>query len=133
MTRRVRKISIIPRTHALGVTVHSPETDRYTYTVRYLHGRIAGMLAGRAAEKVVFGDTSTGAENDLQQATQLARQMVGRWGVTRRGCRVRTARSAHRTMGRSRRPWACPRDSRTPRRRGAPHPRRLPRHLPSTC
>jgi cell division protease FtsH len=78
----VRKISIIPRTHALGVTVQSPETDRYTYDSRYLHGRIAGMLAGRAAERVVFGDTSTGAENDLQQATQLARQMVGRWGMS---------------------------------------------------
>jgi cell division protease FtsH len=78
----VRKISIIPRGHALGVTVQSPEVDRYTYTSRYLHGRIAGMLGGRAAEHVVFGETSTGAENDLEQATRLARQMVGRWGMS---------------------------------------------------
>ena len=78
----VRKISIIPRGMALGVTLQSPETDRYGYSSRYLRGRIVGALGGRAAEELVYGDTTTGAENDLEQATGIARQMVGRWGMS---------------------------------------------------
>jgi len=78
----VRKISIVPRGHALGVTFQSPDTDRYFYSEAYLRGRIAGMLAGRAAEQIVFGDVTTGAEGDLEQATSLARKMVGRWGMS---------------------------------------------------
>jgi cell division protease FtsH len=78
----VRKISIVPRGHALGVTFQSPDTDRYFYSEPYLRGRIAGMLGGRAAEQIVFGDVTTGAESDLEQATALARQMVGRWGMS---------------------------------------------------
>jgi cell division protease FtsH len=78
----VRKISIVPRGHALGVTFQSPEADRYSYSVSYLRGRIAGMLAGRAAEELVYSDITTGAENDLEQATGIARQMVGRWGMS---------------------------------------------------
>ena len=78
----VRKISIIPRGMALGVTLQSPETDRYGYSSRYLRGRIVGALGGRAAEEIVYGDVTTGAENDLDQATRLARQMVGRWGMS---------------------------------------------------
>jgi cell division protease FtsH len=78
----VRKISIVPRGHALGVTFQSPDTDRYFYSERYLRGRIAGMLGGRASEQLVFGDVTTGAESDLEQATALARQMVGRWGMS---------------------------------------------------
>jgi cell division protease FtsH len=78
----VRKISIIPRGMALGVTLQSPETDRYGYSSRYLRGRIVGALGGCAAEELVYGDTTTGAENDLEQATGLARQMVGRWGMS---------------------------------------------------
>jgi len=78
----VRKISIIPRGHALGVTFQSPEADRYGYSASYLLGRIAGALAGRAAEQLIYGEVSTGAESDLEQATRIARQMVGRWGMS---------------------------------------------------
>jgi len=78
----VRKVSIVPRGHALGVTFQSPDTDRYFYSEPYLRGRISGMLAGRAAEQIVFGDVTSGAESDLEQATSLARQMVGRWGMS---------------------------------------------------
>ncbi|WP_347060602.1 ATP-dependent zinc metalloprotease FtsH [Blastococcus sp. HT6-30] len=78
----VRKISIIPRGMALGVTLQSPETDRYGYSRRYLRGRIVGALGGRAAEELAYGDITTGAENDLEQATRIARQMVGRWGMS---------------------------------------------------
>ena len=78
----VRKISIIPRGRALGVTLQTPDTDRYGYSYRYLRGRIIGALGGRAAEELVYGDVTTGAENDLEQATSIARQMVGRWGMS---------------------------------------------------
>jgi cell division protease FtsH len=78
----VRKISIIPRGQALGVTFQSPEADRYGYSARYLRGRIIGALGGRAAEEVVFGEMTTGAESDLDQVTTIARQMVGRWGMS---------------------------------------------------
>ncbi|WP_213003384.1 ATP-dependent zinc metalloprotease FtsH [Winogradskya consettensis] len=78
----VRKISIIPRGQALGVTFQSPSTDRYGYSAEYLKGRIIGALGGRAAEEVVFGDMTTGAESDLDQVSNIARQMVGRWGMS---------------------------------------------------
>jgi len=78
----VRKISIIPRGQALGVTFQSPTTDRYGYSAKYLRGRIIGALGGRAAEEVVFGDQTTGAESDLDQVSSIARQMVGRWGMS---------------------------------------------------
>ena len=78
----VRKISIVPRGHALGVTFQSPDADRYSYSASYLRGRIAGMLAGRAAEELIYDDVTTGAENDLEQATGIAKQMVGRWGMS---------------------------------------------------
>jgi cell division protease FtsH len=78
----VRKISIVPRGRALGVTLQSPDADKYSYRVDYLRGKIIGMLGGRAAEEVVFGNVSTGAENDMVQATNLARNMVGRWGMS---------------------------------------------------
>ena len=78
----VRKVSIIPRGHALGVTFQSPESDRYGYGEHYLRGRITGALGGRAAEQLVFGETTSGAESDLEQATALARQMAGRWGMS---------------------------------------------------
>jgi len=78
----VRKVSIIPRGQALGVTFQSPQTDRYGYSAKYLRGRIVGALGGRAAEETVFGDVTTGAENDLDQVTNIARQMVGRWGMS---------------------------------------------------
>jgi cell division protease FtsH len=79
----VRKISIVPRGHALGITFSTPDSDRYFFSESYLRGRIAGMLGGRAAEQLVYDDVTSGAENDLEQATSLARQMVGRWGMSR--------------------------------------------------
>jgi cell division protease FtsH len=76
----VRKVSIIPRGRSLGATVSTPESDRYGYDERYLRGRIVGALGGRAAEELIYGDVTTGAESDLEQVTRIARQMVGRWG-----------------------------------------------------
>jgi cell division protease FtsH len=78
----VRKVSIVPRGQALGVTFQSPATDRYGYAASYLRGRITGALGGRAAEELVYGDVTTGAESDLEQITAIARQMVGRWGMS---------------------------------------------------
>jgi cell division protease FtsH len=78
----VRKVSIVPRGRALGVTFQSPDADRYGYDVDYLRGRIIGALGGRAAEQLVFGNVTSGAESDLEQVTQIARQMVGRWGMS---------------------------------------------------
>lgn len=78
----VRKISIIPRGRALGVTLSTPETDKYGYDYDYLRGRLVGALGGMAAEQEIYGVTTTGAESDLQTATNIARQMVGRWGMS---------------------------------------------------
>jgi cell division protease FtsH len=78
----VRKVSIIPRGQALGATLQTPETDRYGYSASYLRGRITGALGGRAAEEIVFADVTTGAEADLEMVTAIARQMVGRWGMS---------------------------------------------------
>jgi cell division protease FtsH len=78
----VRKVSIVPRGSALGVTFQAPDADRYGYGVEYLRGRIVGALGGRAAEDVVYGDVTTGAESDLEQVTNIARRMVGRWGMS---------------------------------------------------
>ena len=78
----VRKISIIPRSKSLGVTLSAPETDRFNYDKQALLARIRVTTGGRAAEEVVFGDETTGAENDIRQATELARLMVGRFGMS---------------------------------------------------
>jgi cell division protease FtsH len=78
----VRKISIIPRGYSLGVTFAAPDTDRFNYTEQELRAKIMVALGGRAAEEVVYGDLTTGAESDFQQLTQIARQMVGRWGMS---------------------------------------------------
>jgi cell division protease FtsH len=78
----VRKISIVPRGRALGVTFQSPSADRYGVGADYLRGRIIGALGGRAAEELVYGDVTTGAESDLEQVTRIARLMVGRWGMS---------------------------------------------------
>jgi cell division protease FtsH len=78
----VRKISIIPRGRALGVTVQAPDEDRYEFDEAYLRGRMIGVLGGRAAEEVVYGNVTTGAESDLEKVTQVARRMVGRWGMS---------------------------------------------------
>jgi cell division protease FtsH len=78
----VNRVTIVPRGQALGVTYQRPDSDRYNYPEAYLRGRIVGMLGGRAAEEVVFGTKTTGAENDIEQATGLARGMVTRWGMS---------------------------------------------------
>jgi cell division protease FtsH len=78
----VRKISIIPRTMSLGVTISAPGTDRFNYDKESLLAHIKVATGGRAAEEVVYGDETTGAESDIRQATQLARNMVGRFGMS---------------------------------------------------
>jgi cell division protease FtsH len=78
----VRKVSIIPRGLALGVTFAAPDTDRFNYREPEAYAKVKVALGGRAAEEVVFGETSTGAESDIEQLTEIARQMVGRWGMS---------------------------------------------------
>ena len=78
----VRKVSIIPRGMALGVTLSTPDSDRVSYTLDELHAKIKVALGGRVAEEVVYGAITTGAESDIQQLTMIARQMVGRWGMS---------------------------------------------------
>jgi cell division protease FtsH len=78
----VRKVSIIPRGQALGVTLATPDGDRVSYSRDELVARIKVALGGRVAEEVVYGAMTTGAESDIQQLTGIARQMVGRWGMS---------------------------------------------------
>ena len=78
----VRKISIIPRTMSLGVTISAPGSDRFNYDKDSLLAHIKVATGGRAAEEVVYGDETTGAESDIRQATSLARNMVGRFGMS---------------------------------------------------
>lgn len=80
----VRKITIVPRGRALGVTLSTPDADRYAYTEEYLRGRIIGALGGMAAEHVVYAVVTTGSENDLEQVTNIVRGMVARWGMSER-------------------------------------------------
>ena len=80
----VNRVTIVPHGMALGVTYQRPEDDRHSYSEQYLHARIVGAMGGRAAEEVVFDAHTTGAENDMQQATDIARQMVTRWGMSAR-------------------------------------------------
>ncbi len=81
---KLHKVTIIPRGRALGVTQLVPEEDRMNIGESDLNNRLAFILAGRAAEKLVFGEYSAGAENDLQQATRIARKMVSNWGMSER-------------------------------------------------
>ena len=81
---KLHKVTIIPRGRALGVTQLVPEEDRMNIGESDLHNRLAFILAGRSAEKLVFGEYSAGAENDLTQATRLARKMVSNWGMSER-------------------------------------------------
>jgi cell division protease FtsH len=78
----VRKVTIIPRGQSLGVTLQSPVDDRFNYGEDYLRARMIGALGGRAAEHLVYGVVTTGAENDLQQVTRLVHEMVVRWGMS---------------------------------------------------
>jgi len=76
------KITIIPHGMAMGVTEQTPKEDKYNYTESYLEDRIKVMLGGRSAEKIIYGEVSTGAQNDLKEATKLLRRMVGQWGMS---------------------------------------------------
>ena len=78
----VRKVSIIPRGMSLGVTFSSPDPDRFNYDEAYLKARLRVALGGRVAEELVYDSITSGAESDLQQMTAIARQMVGRWGMS---------------------------------------------------
>jgi cell division protease FtsH len=78
----VRKVSIIPRGMALGVTLSAPDVEKSNYEELYLLGKIKVALGGRVAEEVVYGTITAGAESDIQQLTAIARQMVGRWGMS---------------------------------------------------
>ena len=78
----VQKVTIVPHGRALGVTEQRPEEDRRNYARDSLLARLAVMLGGRAAEELVFGQPTTGAESDLKAATNLARRMVGLWGMS---------------------------------------------------
>ena len=76
------RVSIIPRGRALGVTQQLPSEDRHNMLEDYLHDRLVILLGGRCAEKILFNNVSSGAVDDLQQATQLARHMVAQWGMS---------------------------------------------------
>jgi len=80
----LQKVTIIPRGLSLGATEQAPAEDRYTYTENYLLQRVAILLSGRAAEKIVFRDISNGASDDLKKATQLVRRLVTHWGMSER-------------------------------------------------
>ncbi|MEW6488832.1 MAG: hypothetical protein AB1578_13080 [Thermodesulfobacteriota bacterium] len=96
----VSRVSIVPRGQALGVTYQRPESDRYNYPEAYLRARIIGMLGGRAAEELVYGAKTTGAESDIEQATNLARNMVTRWGMSERLGLVQLAPRENPYLGR---------------------------------
>jgi cell division protease FtsH len=78
----VHRVTIVPRGQALGVTYQRPDSDRYNYPEAYLRARMIGMLGGRAAEEIVYGTKTTGAESDIEQVTGLAHGMVTRWGMS---------------------------------------------------
>ena len=78
----IHRVSIVPRGMALGATYQLPIDDRISYGEDYLHARITGALGGRAAERLIYGLVTSGAENDLQQVTDIARHMVLRWGMS---------------------------------------------------
>ncbi|HHM12973.1 MAG TPA: cell division protein FtsH, partial [Planctomycetaceae bacterium] len=79
----VHKVSIIPRGRALGATQILPAEDRFSITQSEILDRLVVLLAGRAAERMVFGETTAGAENDLERATELARRMITHWGMSK--------------------------------------------------
>lgn len=105
----VRRVTIVPRAQSLGVTLAVPLEDRYNYTEDYLRARIVTILGGRAAELVVYGNVSTGAENDLQQVTNLAQAMVMRFGMSDEIGQVQlldTSRGNYLGAGLSQRPYS---------------------------
>lgn len=100
-TDPIHKVTIIPRGMALGVTQQLPEDDRYHYGQSYLENRICVALGGRAAERIVFGEVSTGAQSDLKMVTDLAEKMVCQWGMSERvGPMTFTRGEEHPFLGR---------------------------------
>ncbi len=78
----VHKVTIIPRGRALGVTTYLPMDERHSYSKKYIEAHLASLLGGRAAELIVFGEFNTGAQNDIERATKLAKKMVCEWGMS---------------------------------------------------
>ncbi len=95
----VHKVTIIPHGQVLGVTQQLPAEDHYNLSRSYLMARLAVLLAGRTAEEIALGDITTGAENDLIEATKLARKMVTRWGMGKLGLRAFRADEEHPFLG----------------------------------
>jgi len=81
----VHKVTIIPRGMALGLTMQLPEADKHTYTCEYLEGMLAVLMGGRSAEEIFLGHITTGAGNDIERATDIARNMVCEWGMSELG------------------------------------------------
>jgi cell division protease FtsH len=81
----IHKVTIIPRGMALGITQQLPLDDRYTYSKEYLEAQLSVLLAGRVAENIFLGQTTTGAANDFEKATEIARKMVCQWGMSELG------------------------------------------------
>jgi len=100
-TDPVHKVTIIPRGRALGLTMQLPEEDRYSHDRNYLLARIAVLMGGRIAEEVFMKQMTTGASNDFEQATDLARKMVQRWGMSEKlGPRVYGSNDSEVFLGR---------------------------------
>ena len=78
----VHKITIIPRGRAMGITMQLPMDERHGYTREYVEGRLVILMGGRSAEMLIFNQMTTGAGNDIEQATQIARKMVTEWGMS---------------------------------------------------
>jgi len=95
----VRKVTIVPHGQALGLTEQLPEIERHNLSRSYLLGRLSVMLGGRTAEEIAIGEITTGAENDLVEATKLARQMVTRWGMSEVGLAAFAADEEHPFLG----------------------------------
>ncbi|MCC7299839.1 MAG: ATP-dependent zinc metalloprotease FtsH [Verrucomicrobia bacterium] len=81
-TEPLHKVTVIPRGRALGSTMQLPEKDRYTQGRKRLMGMLIGLMGGRAAEELIFGDVTTGAQNDIERATRIARAMVCEFGMS---------------------------------------------------
>ncbi|HMW37555.1 MAG TPA: cell division protein FtsH, partial [bacterium] len=78
----VHKVTIIPRGRALGITHYLPSDDRHSYSRTYIEARLAMMMGGRAAEKIIYNHYTTGASNDIERATEMARRMICEWGMS---------------------------------------------------
>ena len=130
----IHKVTIIPRGMALGVTMQLPEDDKHNYSSEHLHDMIAILLGGRIAEEITIGGITTGAGNDLERSTELARKMVCEWGMSDQmgpltfGKKSRSSSAARspsiRTTARTRRSASTTRSSgsspRTTRARATP-------------